>query len=325
MPLQIEFRSLNLNADNSLTYKSQELKCKGVMVQYKRSRIRNSGSFNRKQSCLTKTNLKKFISNYLTKSKMKNYKLKIITSLIVLAVGTIFIGCNKDDKEDPTPTPNTEQMLSFHLHTMVGSNPAAYGVEFMTASGRKFTLGDLRYYISGIVLIKSDGSELPISGKVILAHPATNEYKIGNVPVGNYNGFKFLLGLDSITNHSDPTVYPADNPLSIQSPAIHWSWNSGYIFMKIEGMVDTSLAATGTTDYQYFYHIGLDNLKRSVDFTSSAFSVVSGSDHEIGIEFDLLEALNNVDMRTENATHTMDDMPLAMKIADNWSTSFSLE
>ena len=134
-----------------------------------------------------------------------------------------------------------------------------------------------------------------------------------------------MLGLDSATNHTDPTTFSASNPLSIQSPGIHWDWNSGYIFMKIEGQVDTTLANTGTLDLQYFYHVGLDDLKRTIDFSTEAFTVASGSDYEIGLEFDLLEALNNVDMRTENETHTFNNIPLATKIADNWQGAFSLE
>lgn len=245
--------------------------------------------------------------------------MRLFASLIIVA--TIFTGCKKDDDADV----NKIQKIALHLHSMVGNDAVAYGVEYQDASGRKFNLNDLRYYISNIVLIKNDGSLLPLTGKIILANPAINEYELGEVPVGSYKGFTFMLGLDSATNHTDPTSYEASNPLSIQSPSIHWSWNSGYIFMKIEGKVDSTLAANGPIDAQYFYHIGMDKFKRTIDFSTNAFKVVSGSDYEIGLEFDLLKALNNVDMRTEYDTHTFNNLPLATKIADNWQGAFSLE
>lgn len=261
----------------------------------------------------------------LLKTKIMSSKNNLImVSVALLTFATILTGCKKE-KVDETPAPNTEQKFSFHLHTKIGSNAAAYGVQYQDASGRKFNIADFRYYISNIILIKNDGSEYPLTGKVILANPANNEYELGNIPVASYKGFKFMLGLDSTTNHSDPTIYLADNPLSIQSPGIHWSWNSGYIFMKVEGQVDTTLAATGPLDLEYFYHVGLDNLKRTIDFSTSAFTVVSGSDYEVGMEFDLLAALNNVDMRTENETHSFNNVPLATKIADNWQGAFELE
>ncbi len=256
---------------------------------------------------------------------MKNLKIKLTMIIALLGTSLFFTACSDEDEPTPTPVANTEQNLSFHLHTLVGNTAAAYGVEFQDASGRSFNIGDFQYYISNIILIKSDGSELPLTGKVLLANPAKKTYDLGNVPVGSYNGFKFTLGLDSATNHGDPTIYSTDNPLAIQSPSVHWSWNSGYIFFKVEGYVDTTLAATGPLDLEYFYHVGTDGLKREVDFSTSAFTVVSGSDYEIGLLFNLLDVLNNIDMRTENETHTMNNMPLAMKVANNWSGAFSIE
>lgn len=256
-------------------------------------------------------------------------KLRNISFILLLTVvtGLLFSGCKKDDDDEttPAPTPNAVQRFGFHMHSMVGSSAAAYGTTFTDNSGRKFNLADFRFYISNVVLIKDDGSEYPFTNKVILVNPTTNEYDLGDAPVGSYKGFKFILGLDSATNHSDPTIYPASNPLSIQSPSIHWTWNSGYIFMKVEGQVDTTLANTGTPNYDFFYHIGMDMFKRNIDFSTEAFTIVSGSDKEIGLEFDLLEMLSNVDMRTENETHTMNNMPLATKIADNWSSAFTIE
>lgn len=241
-----------------------------------------------------------------------------VAAFMLMATTIVFTGCKKDD-DGPS-----EKGLAFHLHSLVGNQEASYGVDY-TKDGRKFNLTDYRFYISNIVLIKSDGSEYPLTGKVLLASPSQNEYELGDVPVGSYKGFKFLLGLDSVTNHSDPTSYPATNPLSLQDNPIQWSWNSGYIFFKIEGFVDTTLAANGSTDLEFFYHVGLDEMKRTIDFSTSAFEVKGDADNEIGLTFDLNKALVNVDMRAENATHTMDNMPLAEKIADNWQDAFDLE
>ena len=246
-------------------------------------------------------------------------------AIALIALSVTFSSCKDDKDDEPTPAApiSTSQKLSFHLHTNVGNVEAEYGVEYQQASGRKFNLADFRYYISNIVLIKNDGSEYSLTGKVLLVSPTVDEYDLQSVPVGSYQGFKFMLGLDSATNHTDPTTYAATNPLAIQTPGIHWSWNSGYIFMKVEGQCDTTLAATGTPDYDYFYHIGLDGFKRTIDFTTAAFNVASGSDKELVLNFNLLQALSNVDMRIENETHTMNNVPLATKIADNWQSAFT--
>ena len=45
----------------------------------------------------------------------------------------------------------------------------------------------------------------------------------------------------------------------------------------------------------------------------------------IHLNFDLAAALINVDMTSELMTHTMDDMMLATKIANNWQSAFEVE
>ncbi len=249
------------------------------------------------------------------------FKSVFSTFLTALAlVGTLFV----DSCEDEATIAN----LKFHWHTNVGSAAAAYAVDFQTADGRKFNLSDFRYYISNIVLIKDDGTELPLTDKVLLVNPSEQDYDLGSVPTGEYKGFKFMIGLDSLTNHADPTTHAATSPLSIQSPPIHWSWNSGYIFFKVEGMVDSTAAGGQNPNKEFFYHIGLDALKRNIDFSTSAFSVSADEttmENEIALELDLLEVLDGVNMLTEYETHTFNNMGLATKIADNWQDAFSIE
>lgn len=244
----------------------------------------------------------------------------VIVSSITSAV--LFNGCKKDPETTPE---NTTQKLSFHLHTNVGAQEADYSTTFADATGRKFTLSDFRYYLSNIVLIKSDGSELPLTDIVLLVSPQETDYELTDVPVGDYKGLRFLYGLDSATNHTDPAIYPAGNPLSVQSPGIHWDWNSGYIFSKMEGLCDTTLSGTGAADYAFFYHVGMDMMKRTVDMSNQSFTVKAGEDKELVLELEVLDVLANVDFRTENETHTFYDVPLATKIADNFAASFVME
>ncbi|MBL0049939.1 MAG: hypothetical protein IPP32_17790 [Bacteroidetes bacterium] len=251
-----------------------------------------------------------------------------LKSMIILTavLAVVFTGCKKDkDNSEEVIPENAEQNLKFHIHNQVGNQLANYTNTYTQASGRKFILADFRYYLSNIKLVKEDGSELALSGKVLLAKPSQQDYDLGMVPVGNYKGLKFILGLDSATNHLDPTTYATGNPLAIQTPSIHWSWSSGYIFFKVEGVCDTTAAANGPADCPFFYHIGMDSFKRNMNFSTSAFTVANGSDKEIAFVFDLLKVLQNVDMRSEQQTHTMDNMMLATKIANNFPGAMSIE
>lgn len=246
---------------------------------------------------------------------MKNYKIgfTILISIFLL------ISCKKDKSQIQETAP-----LSFHWHTLVGELTAKYGTTY-TSKDIKFNLSDFRYYISNIVLIKSDGTEYPISDKVLLINPSELVYPLDTLPVGNYKGFRFTLGLDSATNHKDPTTYDATSPLAVQSPSIYWTWSSGYIFMKVEGKYDSTIAQTGPIDQPFFYHIGTDMMKQTIDFSSHAFTITEGSNNTIHINMDVLKMLDKLDLRTENATHTMDNMPLATKVRNTWASVFDVE
>jgi len=61
--------------------------------------------------------------------------------------------------------------------------------------------------------------------------------------VGNYldfSSFTANIGVDSTQNHEDPSAREASDPLFIlNSGDMHWGWNTGYIFLMVEGRADT--------------------------------------------------------------------------------------
>ena len=243
----------------------------------------------------------------------------IVLAALLIAAAT-FTGCKKDKDNSPA-----EQELSFHLHTLVGNTAANYTSVFTDATGRSFTLSDCRYYISNIVLIKDDGSELPLTGKVLLVDVQQPDYTLGQVPIGHYIGFRFMVGIDSAVNHSDHALYPSNHPLSYQPNTMHWGWNVGYIFMKAEGLADTSFIPSGTLNGTLSYHLGTDELARVIDFSQHSFTVSESGTAVINLKFDFQKMLSGVDLQSENVTHTLPRTGLENKLADNWLTSFSVQ
>ncbi|HRS07473.1 MAG TPA: hypothetical protein P5221_01480 [Bacteroidia bacterium] len=232
--------------------------------------------------------------------------------------------CKKDDSSD-NQIPNTDTIgeLSFNLKQYVGNNRIAYNQVYSDTSGRQFKITNLRYYISDIVLLKANGQELPLSGKVLLVDNETEQYSLGEIPVGDYSGLRFMVGIDSATNHLDPALYDASNPLSYQPVSMHWGWNFGYIFMKVEGNVDTDTIPTGNLNGIISYDIGSDPMVRVINF-NHIFSV-NGNTNTINIKFNLLKMLSGIDLATESITHTNPGRDLAERIANNWLNSFTIE
>jgi len=130
-------------------------------------------------------------------------------------------------------------------------------------------LADLRFYVSNVSLIRSDGKAVPIklasnssfrvtrrAGAVTLIDlengagacaaegtKATNAHVRGTVPAGRYRGLSYKVGVPDGLNHSDVASAPA--PLNLA--AMDWSWQAGRKFLKIETADPTFMVHLGST------------------------------------------------------------------------------
>jgi hypothetical protein len=78
------------------------------------------------------------------------------------------------------------------------------------------------------------------------------------IPTGDYTEFKFMIGVDSLRNTMDISrrkgVLDPGNATH-DGDGMYWSWNSGYIIMKLEG-TSPQVPADAAGNQKYRYHIG---------------------------------------------------------------------
>jgi hypothetical protein len=230
---------------------------------------------------------------------------------------------NADATEDDGSCTYGQSELSFHVHSKLGTSAFAMNTEVTDWSGRKvkFTLASV--YMSGFELHDDNGGHVHIEDAYALITPSSDEVVIGNVTNGHYQSISFNVGVDSVTNHSDPASFSATHPLSSnQADFAHWGWNSGYIFLKLEGLVDTTAAMNGTPDAPFALHIGLDEYLTEVE-VDSHMDVTAAT--MVTLNIDWLKALNNIDLRASRVTHTMDNMMLANQVKANIPSMFSVD
>jgi cytochrome c peroxidase len=55
------------------------------------------------------------------------------------------------------------------------------------------------------------------------------------LPAEEFKAIRFRVGVDAKTDASDPAVWPPEHPLHPDVCGLHWGWNSGYVFLAIEG------------------------------------------------------------------------------------------
>ncbi len=143
---------------------------------------------------------------------------------------------------------------------------------YSAPNGVPYKLKRLQYYISNIVITHDGGKVTPATKVYLLVDPKTFVYPLGDFEINTVENISFNIGIDSLTNHGDPSLFPAGHPLAPQNPSMHWGWASGYRFAAIEGNSDSGNGLFA--DLFEFHTIG-DDLLTSV-------SVKTGSEMKDG-------------------------------------------
>jgi hypothetical protein len=149
---------------------------------------------------------------------------------------------------------------------------------------------------------------------------ASKTLAMAAIPEGDYNEVTFLIGIDSLRNVSgaqDGALDPAND--------MYWDWNSGYIFLKMEG---TSPDASGNN---LTFHIGgfmppKSTLRKvTLQLTAEPITVRNNIAPEIHLFANLeklFEGPNVIDFSVQSAALSGPD---AVRIADNYQYMFEVD
>ncbi|MFT7589053.1 MAG: hypothetical protein ACI959_001267 [Limisphaerales bacterium] len=178
----------------------------------------------------------------------------------------------------------------------------------------------LRFYMSGIGLQNSAGQNV-LTTSYVLANPGQTRYEIGQVISQEYTGVTFNVGIDSFINHLDPSQYVSQSVLSPQFPSVHWGWDPGYIFIRIDAMYDSD--GDDVPDTGMEVHFGTDQFLRNIVIPGN-IDATDKEEVEVSIDFDPIKLFTSVDFPTVNTTHVGDDIDFANAVADNVESAFSI-
>lgn len=240
--------------------------------------------------------------------------------MVLSMAALVFASCEKDDDNTTTTPTNGPSAAALNFVAKAGTEDLVINQPYTNAFNQNFTWEMSQFYVSDVKLwadpTGDNTVELPDS--YFLINTQNGGADLGLIPSGTYYGVEFVVGIaDSATNHGDPAL--AEGVLAPQNPSMHWSWNSGYIFVRIEG--NYAQTQGGAPDTHYEFHIGMDNLARKVT-VAKEFNVEYGTLNVLPIEVDHKAILTGVDFTTDTVTHTMDNMMLAMRIANNIPNAF---
>jgi hypothetical protein len=185
--------------------------------------------------------------------------------------------------------------------------------------GEPFTVNKFRYYIADLVL-KGIDKKITVWKKPRLIDEADSASKLFVIPVQKFQitSIEFTIGVDSIYNVSGAQTDDLD-PMK----GMFWTWNTGYIYAKLEGQSDSSHAPSN-----YFsYHVGGyktgENTLRKVVLQIPANTNKPLS--EINIEADILKwfyAEKDIKISASPLCHQPGE--LAIKLANNYQHMFQI-
>ncbi len=191
---------------------------------------------------------------------------KILTIITISSI--LFTACKKDNTTPDFDEQNLAS-LSVEFDNIVGGRTLTMdnsAVPYTNATGEKFTISSIQYFISNIQLTTTAGKQYTVpqdsSYFLIKGADRTTRFAKVKVPEGDYNKLTFVLGVDSLRS-----TMPVDKRTGVLDPAagghmgggMYWGWNSGYIFFKLEGnseVISDDQLGDPTGKKQFKYHIG---------------------------------------------------------------------
>lgn len=247
---------------------------------------------------------------------MKTRQLTALCSLLLASSAAVFVGCKKDS-DPPVITPGE---VDLQFTNVVGTKPLALdGTAYATPAGETFTVSTLEYYVTNIKLTKNDGSVYAAPNSYFLvdqSKPASRHLALAGVPAGTYTGLSFVVGVDSTTTKADPlqltgALNPANN--------MYWSWNTGHIFMKMEGNVTSVTPAYPLTCHIGGYDAPYDALITVAPPLNGSLTVNGSRTPTIFVQADMLKLFDGVNHVTlSKFSNAMRPGAEAVQVAQNY-------
>jgi len=235
---------------------------------------------------------------------------------------------------------NNSKELLIHFRNVVGSQDLKLNDgQYTNASGEKFNITTFNYFVSNIKFELKDGSEyvVPLDSSYYLikqSDPATMDIKL-RVPANDYSAVSFIIGVDSVMSTSDLTQRTGALDISGgMLDGMYWTWNSGYLFLKMEGNSDQAKVDM-TGQHKFRYHIGgyggykkpsLNNIKKvRLELAESTERASNNAGKVIiNVQADLLKIFDGLKQLHIADFSTVMFGDQSKVVADNYSRMFSI-
>ena len=222
----------------------------------------------------------------------------------------------------PCVDPGPRCTLQLVFHNLFSGRPMMAGSSYQNAFGETFILKGFRYYISNIVLIEKGDRVHPLGANYFLVDIDQDSSQVITLRVDkkNYTGLQFLIGVDSLRNLRGTQTGVLD-PLRGK----FWTWNSGYITAKLEGVSPDSKAHSHLLTYHVGGYKKNEQTSRRITLRFAEPLQFPGNDERIHIQAEASTWFNGrhpIKIAEYPVCH--EPGTLAVQLADNFEKMFSV-
>lgn len=247
--------------------------------------------------------------------------MRIISSVLV-AISFLFLNVKcKTDVVEVIEAP--AHFIEATVQPYYGSDVLYLDSTFTTVQGYDIQFSELKFYLEDI---KNDGAQIIDGALFDYRENGTFLFRSESDMISNGN-LTSNLGVGPTVNHLDPSAFENSSVFNIlNANDMHWDWNPGYIFLKIEARVDTIQDGTPLFNHNVVYHIGLDENLETIQFQNLNWTEVGG-ESQIALKLDLESFLNSpdiIDVKSESTSHSSAGQELlTTKVIQNFSMAIS--
>lgn len=222
--------------------------------------------------------------------------------------------------------PQQQARLEIRFSNFIGNKALSPDSTYTNPFGESYTIQRLKYYITNIELVNTKkNTRIPVEDSYFLVDDGNEESKIIsiNVAAGSYDAISFLLGVDSLHNVNGAQSGALD-PMN----GMFWTWNSGYVSVKIEGKSPVSNLPQHLIEYHLGGYKGPDKVMQRVDlpFKDGTIDFTDKKTTVVSVKTNLnafFKSVYPLPVKSNPACTTAGK--LARQYSENYATIFSID
>jgi len=218
--------------------------------------------------------------------------------------------------------PEAARSLHIVVQPICGNRPFHFDSSYVNAAGESFQITKCLFYISNFSVTYSDGKKAKMPASYFLIDLSDSSSCRIQLPIENkkIQSLHFLLGIDSATN-----VKGIQKGVLDPVRGMFWTWNTGYVMAKMEGISPASTMPGKKFSYHVGGFAGNQNVVKSIDLNLSGNQPIN-KEHSLVLLADLIHWFNGpspLSIAAQPTCHSPGE--LAQKIAGNYQSMFSLQ